>query len=68
MTTTASPATTQTTFPPGAADHDRLSQKAGERDQQLHDHGRHGYPLANTVTIDGAEFVTVIDTLTREDD
>ncbi|KAA9104513.1 hypothetical protein [Microbacterium rhizomatis] len=67
MSTTVSFATIQTTFPCGDGDHYRLSQKVGERDQQLHDYGRHGYRLANTVTVPGTEFVTVIDTLTRED-
>lgn len=67
MTTTVSFATIQTTFPCGDDDHYRLSQKVGERDQQLHDYGRHGYRLANTVTVNGTEFITVIDTLTRED-
>ncbi len=60
-------ATIQTTFPTGDEDHYRLSQKVEERDQQLHDYGRHGYRLANTVTVNGTEFITVIDTLTRED-
>lgn len=61
-------ATVQTTFPTRDEDHYRLTQKIGERDQELHDYGRHGYHLANTVTVTGAEFVTVIDTLTREND
>lgn len=65
---TVSFATVQTTFPSRDEDHYRLAQKVGERDQQLHDYGRHGYQLANTVTVTGAEFVTVIDTLTREND
>jgi hypothetical protein len=67
MSTTVSFATIQTTFPTSDEDHYRLSQKVGERDQQLHDYGRHGYRLANTVTVTGIEYVTVIDTLTRED-
>ncbi|HOV99867.1 MAG TPA: hypothetical protein PLY19_00195 [Rhodoglobus sp.] len=65
---TVSFATVQTTFPSRDEEHYRLAQKVGERDQQLHDYGRHGYRLANTVTVTGAEFVTVIDTLTREND
>ncbi|SDZ55197.1 hypothetical protein [Herbiconiux ginsengi] len=68
MSTRVSFATIQTTLPGGDEDHYRLSQKVAERDQQLHDYGRHGYRLANTVTVAGTEFVTVIDTLTKEDD
>lgn len=68
MSTTVSFATIQATFPSGDDDHYRFSQKDAERDQQLHDYGRHGYRLANTVTVPGTEFVTVIDTLTSEDD
>ncbi|MBT9608282.1 MAG: hypothetical protein IT189_01655 [Microbacteriaceae bacterium] len=68
MSTIVSFATIQTTFPSGDNDHYRLAQKVAERDQQLHDYGRHGYRFANSVTVPGTEFVTVIDTLTRESD
>ena len=60
--------TVTTTLPTLDDSRGSLLRKVAERDQQLVDHGRYGYHLLNTVTVTGTEFVTVIDTLTREND
>ncbi|WP_133241789.1 hypothetical protein [Microbacterium sp. Gd 4-13] len=60
-------ATIQTTLPCADDDHPVLTRKVGRRDEQLQDYGNHGFRLASTVTVPGTEYVTVIDTLTRED-
>jgi len=44
------------------------SGRVAERDQQLVDHGRYGYHLLNTLTVTGTDFVTVIDTLSKDAD
>jgi len=53
-------ATLTTTQPTSDDERGRLLRNVSERDQQLYDYGRSGYRLAASVT--------VIDTLTREDD
>ncbi len=41
------------------------SRQIGYRAQELADYARAGYALAHTATIEGPEYVTFIDTLTR---
>lgn len=59
-------ATLTTTLPTSDDERGRMMRNVSERDQQLYDYGRAGYRLAATVT--GTEVVTVVDTLTREDE
>jgi len=61
-------ATLTTTLPTSDDERGRLLRNVGERDQQLYDYGRSGYRLAASVTVPGSDVVTVIDTLTREDE
>jgi len=61
-------ATLTTTLPTSDAARGRLLRNVSERDQQLYDYGRSGYRLAASVTVPGSDVVTVIDTLTREDE
>lgn len=61
-------ATLTTTLPTSDDEHGRLLRYVSERDQQLYDYGRSGYRLAASVTVPGSDVVTVIDTLTREDE
>ena len=44
----------------------RQPRKPAERDEDLMSYARSGYRLANTVAITGPEFVTFVDTLTRD--
>ena len=60
--------TITTTLPSRDEDRPRLLRNVADRDKQLADHGRSGYRLLNTVTVTGAEFVTVIDTLSKDAD
>ncbi|MEV8241991.1 hypothetical protein AB0O90_17230 [Microbacterium testaceum] len=48
------------------ADTMTINRQIGYRAQELAEHGRAGYALAHTATIDGPEFVTFVDTLTRD--
>ncbi len=61
-------ATLTTTLPTSDDERGRLLRNVSERDQQLYDYGRSGYRLAASVTVPGSDVVTVIDTLTREDE
>ena len=61
-------ATLTTTLPTSDEERGRLLRNVSERDQQLYDYGRSGYRLAASVTVPGSDVVTVIDTLTREDE
>ena len=61
-------ATLTTTLPTSDDERGRLMRNVSERDQQLYDYGRSGYRLAASVTVPGSDVVTVIDTLTREDE
>lgn len=61
-------ATLTTTLPTSDDERGRLLRNVSEHDQQLYDYGRSGYRLAATVTVPGSDVVTVIDTLTREDE
>ncbi len=61
-------ATLTTTLPTSDDERGRLLRNVSERDQQLYDCGRSGYRLAASVTVPGSDVVTVIDTLTREDE
>lgn len=61
-------ATLTTTLPTSDDERGRLLRNVSERDQQLYDYGRVGYRLAATVTVPGTDVVTVVDTLTREDE
>ena len=45
----------------------RLRQLA-ERQQDLASYGRNGYSLTHTYVIEGVEYVTFVDTLTRDND
>ena len=44
----------------------RQLRKLAERDEDLMSYARSGYRLASTVAITGPEFVTFVDTLTRD--
>ncbi len=44
------------------------SRQIGYRAQEVADYARAGYALAHTATIDGADYVTFVDTLTRTTD
>lgn len=44
------------------------SRRLGYRAEVLNDHARAGYRLTHTATIEGEEFVTFADTLTRGND
>jgi hypothetical protein len=48
------------------ADTVALNRQIGYRAQELVDYVRVGYSLAHTATIDTPEFVTFVDTLTRD--
>lgn len=61
-------ATLTTTLPTSGDERGRLLRNVSERDQQLYDYGRSGYRLAASVAVPGSDVVTVIDTLTREDE
>lgn len=61
-------ATLTTTLPTSDDERGRLLRNVSERDQQLYDYGRSGYRLAASVPVPGSDVVTVIDTLTREDE
>ncbi|BDI24226.1 hypothetical protein [Herbiconiux sp. L3-i23] len=52
----------------GDADTVAKSRQIGYRAQELADYARAGYDLAHTATIDGPEYVTFVDTLTRTTD
>lgn len=68
MSTLVAFTTITTTLPTLDDSRGSLLRKVAERDQQLADHGRYGYHLLNTVTVTGTEFVTVIDTLSKDAD
>lgn len=44
------------------------SRQIGYRAQELADYARAGYALARTATVDGSDYVTFVDTLTRTND
>jgi hypothetical protein len=44
------------------------SRQLANRSEDLASYGQHGYTLAHTAVIDGSEFVTFVDTLTRIND
>lgn len=58
--------TLQTTLPSSDLEHPARARKAAERLDDLRAHGRHDYTLANTLTITGTNYVTIIDTLTKD--
>ena len=58
--------TLQTTLPVSDTEHRTRSQKVAERLDDLRSHGRFGYVLASTLTVTGTDYVTIIDTLTKE--
>ncbi|SEN93027.1 hypothetical protein [Cryobacterium luteum] len=62
--------TLQTTLPISDLEHAGRARKVAERLDDLRAHGRHGYTLANTltvtVTVTGTNYVTIIDTLTKD--
>ncbi len=62
--------TTLTTIVPIVDDTEipRQLRKLAERDEDLASHARSGFTLASTVAITGPEFVTFVDTLTRDPD
>jgi len=62
--------TTLTTIVPIVDDTEipRQLRKLAERDEDLTSHARSGFTLASTVAITGPEFVTFVDTLTRDPD
>ena len=66
MSTLVAFTTITTTLPTQDEDRGSLLRRVAERDQQLADYGRYGYHLLNTVTVAGNEFVTVIDTLSKD--
>ena len=48
------------------ADTVTLNRQIGYRGQELADFARAGYALGHTATIDGPDFITFVDTLTRD--
>lgn len=56
--------TLQTTLPVSDTEHLTRSRKVAERLDDLRAHGRFGYVPASTIT--GTDYVTIIDTLTKE--
>lgn len=46
----------------------RQLRKIGEREEDLASLARNGYELTHTATITGPDFVTFVDTLTRDSD
>jgi len=44
------------------------SRQLANRSEDLSSYGQHGYTLAHTAVIEGTEFVTFVDTLTRIND
>ncbi|MDH6238463.1 hypothetical protein [Cryobacterium sp. CG_9.6] len=58
--------TLQTTLPSNDLEHAARARKVAERLDDLRAYGRRGYTLANTLTITGTNYVTIIDTLTKD--
>ena len=58
--------TLQTTLPVSDLEHAARARKVAERLDDLRAYGRHGYTLANTLTVTGTNYVTIIDTLTKD--
>lgn len=58
--------TLQTTLPSSDLEHAAHARKVAERLDDLRAPGRHGYTLANTLTITGTNDVTIINTLTKD--
>ena len=58
--------TLQTTLPVSDTEHQTRTRKVAERLDDLRAHGRFGCILASTLTITGSDYVTIIDTLTKE--
>ena len=55
--------TLQTTLPVSDTEHLARARKVAERLADLRAHGRYGYTLANTLTVTGTNYLTIIDTL-----
>lgn len=66
MSTLVAFTTITTTLPTQDEERGNLLRRVAERDQQLTDQGSYGYHLLNTVTVTGDEYVTVIDTLSKD--
>ena len=49
-------------------DHRGRTRQLAQRSEDLENHARAGFSLAHTATIDTAEYVTFVDTLTRVND
>jgi hypothetical protein len=58
--------TLQTTMPVSDLEHAARARKVAERLNDLRAHGRAGYTLAGTLTVTETNYVTVIDTLTKD--
>lgn len=58
--------TLQTTLPVSDMEHVARARKVVERLDDLRAHGHHGYTLASTLTVTGINYVTIIDTLTKD--
>ena len=58
--------TLQTTMPVSDLEHAARAQKIADRLDDLRAHGRTGYTLASTLTVTGTNYVTIIDTLTKD--
>ena len=58
--------TLQTTLPVSDLEHAARARKVAERLDDLRAHGRAGYTLASTLSVTGTNYVTIIDTLTKD--
>ena len=58
--------TLQTTLPVSDLEYAARARKNAERLDDLRAHGRHGYTLVSTLTVTGTNYVTIIDTLTKD--
>ena len=66
--TTTSIQTIETRVPKDDNEGAARSRQLAYRGEDLTSHARAGYVLAHTATIDGTEYVTFVDTLTRVND
>jgi hypothetical protein len=58
--------TLQAILPISDLEHAARAQKIAERLNDLRAHGRAGYTLASTLPVTGTNYVTIIDTLTKD--
>ncbi|MFC5931981.1 hypothetical protein D6T64_01695 [Cryobacterium melibiosiphilum] len=58
--------TLQTTLPVSDLEYAARARKSAERLDDLRAHGRHGYTLASTLPVTGTNYVTIIDTFTKD--